>query len=145
MMSNDFESEVSYSPSQNAFLLNSIKELYPEWPEDAVSVSNEIYTEFSGLVPQGKCRATGNDGLPVWADEPDPNPKSLIETADYEKSRLRSIADYKIAPLEDAVDLGMATDDEKSLLTSWKKYRVNLSRIDTSAAPDLTWPEQPSS
>ncbi|MEY5509334.1 tail fiber assembly protein, partial [Salmonella enterica subsp. enterica serovar Corvallis] len=46
----------------------------------------------------------------------------------------------KIAPLQDAVDLGIATDDEKAQLGEWKKYRVLVNRVDTSN-PD--WPEQP--
>ncbi|EEU6178823.1 tail fiber assembly protein, partial [Salmonella enterica] len=46
----------------------------------------------------------------------------------------------KIAPLQDAVDLDIATDDEKAQLDEWKKYRVLVNRVDTSN-PD--WPAQP--
>ncbi|MDI0552840.1 tail fiber assembly protein, partial [Escherichia coli] len=49
-----------------------------------------------------------------------------------------------IAPLQDAVDLEIATEEETSLLEAWKKYRVLLNRIDTSTAPDIEWPEIPS-
>ncbi|RXB07363.1 tail fiber assembly protein, partial [Escherichia coli] len=48
-----------------------------------------------------------------------------------------------IAPLQDAVDLDMATDDETKLLLVWKKYRVLLMRVDTSTAPDIEWPTPP--
>ncbi|EOM6987716.1 tail fiber assembly protein, partial [Escherichia coli] len=48
-----------------------------------------------------------------------------------------------IAPLQDAVDLEMATDDEQALLLAWKKYRVLLNRVDTSTAPDVEWPAVP--
>ncbi|ENY9400323.1 tail fiber assembly protein [Salmonella enterica] len=48
----------------------------------------------------------------------------------------------KIAPLQDAVDLGIATNDEKAQLDEWKKYRVLVNRVDTSN-PD--WPEKPAS
>ncbi|MBZ3682991.1 tail fiber assembly protein, partial [Providencia rettgeri] len=48
-----------------------------------------------------------------------------------------------IAPLQDAVDLGMATDEEKAKLTAWKTYRVLLNRVDTSLAPDIDWPQKP--
>lgn len=53
------------------------------------------------------------------------------------------MASEQIAPLQDAVDLDIATDDEKSQLDEWKKYRVLLNRIDTSNAPDITFPELP--
>ncbi|WP_289996195.1 tail fiber assembly protein [Photorhabdus laumondii] len=49
----------------------------------------------------------------------------------------------QIAPLQDAVDLGMASDEEKSLLADLKKYRVLLSRIDVNLVPDINWPEKP--
>ncbi|ECA4282321.1 tail fiber assembly protein, partial [Salmonella enterica subsp. enterica serovar Stanley] len=48
----------------------------------------------------------------------------------------------KIAPLQDAVDLDIATDDEKAQLDEWKKYRILVNRVDTSN-PD--WPEKPAS
>lgn len=54
-------------------------------------------------------------------------------------------AGQAMAPLQDAVDVGMATDAEAALLTEWKKYRVLLNRVDVSAAPNITWPEAPGS
>lgn len=50
-----------------------------------------------------------------------------------------------MAPLQDAVVVGMATDAETSLLTEWQKYRVLLNRVDVTKAPDITWPEAPGS
>lgn len=52
-------------------------------------------------------------------------------------------ANRTIAPLQDAVDISMATDEETARLAEWKKYRVMLSRIDVSAAPDIDRPEKP--
>ncbi|AFN31189.1 Phage tail fiber assembly protein [Klebsiella michiganensis E718] len=52
-------------------------------------------------------------------------------------------ANEKIAPLNDAVELGIQTNEEVAQLTEWKKYRISLSRIDTSTAPDIAWPEIP--
>lgn len=63
--------------------------------------------------------------------------------AEQKKSELMAIAERAIAPLQDAVDLGMATDAEAALLLEWKKYRVLLNRIDTSIAPDIEWPVAP--
>ncbi|ADD78572.1 Hypothetical Protein PANA_3405 [Pantoea ananatis LMG 20103] len=45
-----------------------------------------------------------------------------------------------IAPLQDAVDLNMATDEEAARLLTWKKYRVALNRVDTTRP---VWPEVP--
>ncbi|TKK23458.1 hypothetical protein EcCFBP13530_04700 [Enterobacter cancerogenus] len=54
-----------------------------------------------------------------------------------------SVATQAMAPLQDAVDLGMATNAEAALLLERKKYRVLLNRIDTSNAPDIEWPASP--
>nr|ELR5228490.1 tail fiber assembly protein [Providencia rettgeri] len=69
--------------------------------------------------------------------------EQLIAEAEQQKQLLLAEANNAIAPLQDAVDLGMATDDEKALLTTWKRYRVLLNRVDTSTAPDVEWPEKP--
>lgn len=66
-----------------------------------------------------------------------------IEIAEEQKQYLLSEAAESIAPLQDAVDLGMATPEEEVLLREWKKYRVMLNRVDTSLAPDITWPQKP--
>lgn len=52
-------------------------------------------------------------------------------------------ANRTIAPLQDAVDISIATDEEITRLAEWKRYRVELSRIDTSKAPDIEWPVMP--
>jgi len=48
-----------------------------------------------------------------------------------------------IAPLQDAIDISIATNEEITRLSEWKRYRVELSRIDVSKAPDISWPEKP--
>ncbi|EJZ1643711.1 tail fiber assembly protein, partial [Escherichia coli] len=53
------------------------------------------------------------------------------------------VASEHIAPLQDAADLKIATEEETSLLEAWKKYRVLLNRVDTSVAPDIEWPAAP--
>ncbi|MEG1787544.1 MAG: tail fiber assembly protein, partial [Citrobacter sp.] len=44
---------------------------------------------------------------------------------------------------QDAVDLGIATEAEASLLLAWKKYRVLINRVDTSQTSDINWPDCP--
>ncbi|MGV7962292.1 tail fiber assembly protein [Photorhabdus tasmaniensis] len=48
-----------------------------------------------------------------------------------------------IQPLQDAIDLDIATDKEIEQLMAWKKYRVLLSRVDTSQPDRIQWPEIP--
>lgn len=52
-------------------------------------------------------------------------------------------ANRTIAPLQDAVDISIATDTEIARLAEWKRYRVALSRIDTNEATGIEWPVRP--
>ena len=64
----------------------------------------------------------------------------LVEQAEAEKSQLRAIADDEIAWRQDAVDAEIATEEETAALAEWKKYRVQLMRVDTA---DPEWPTPP--
>lgn len=63
--------------------------------------------------------------------------------AEEEKARLTEEANDAIRLLERAVRLGMATDEEESLLEEWEKYSILLMRIDPEQAPDIEWPPKP--
>jgi len=58
------------------------------------------------------------------------------------RGALMSYATDQIAPLQDAVDLGIATQAETSSLAKWKTYRVALNRLDLTVDP-VAWPAQP--
>lgn len=67
----------------------------------------------------------------------------LIAQAEETRAQFMSEANQRIIPLQDASDLDIATDEELSQLKAWKTYRVLLSRVDVSTAPDIKWPEKP--
>lgn len=69
----------------------------------------------------------------------------LIAQAEETRTILMGEASQKITPLQDASDLDIATDEEAAKLKAWKKYRVLLSRVDVSKAPDVDWPPKPES
>ncbi|HAY0363671.1 TPA: tail fiber assembly protein, partial [Escherichia coli] len=79
----------------------------------------------------------------AWVDEPPLSPEQKISDAENMKATFRAKADSEISWRQDAVDAGIATDEETSILTEWKKYRVLLMRVDTSTAPDIEWPTPP--
>ncbi|KGA43115.1 hypothetical protein KU75_04475 [Pectobacterium odoriferum] len=66
-----------------------------------------------------------------------------VVNAEIKKESLLRNAGTVIAPLQDAVDLGIVSEEEKNTLNAWKKYRVLIMRLDTSKAPDVEWPEEP--
>lgn len=78
-----------------------------------------------------------------WVETSGPSHESLVDAAATTKAALMAEATVVIAPLQDAVDLDEATDEEIALLKEWKKYRVTLNRIDPETAPDIVWPVKP--
>lgn len=116
---------------KNIIIWNGEGDLFPEYI--AVELSDNI------AVGVGWSYA---DGVFTPPPEPEKTPEELISAANIQKSSLLSAANATIVPLQDAVDLAMATDEEIALLTEWRKYRVLLNRVDTSAAPDIEWPTQ---
>jgi hypothetical protein len=100
--------------------------------------------EIEGKLPEGFSIRRGEwvfDGKKVV-----PRTRSkeeLIAQAQKTKSALLDEAAHVIAPLQDASDVEMATEEELQQLRAWKTYRVLLSRVDISAAPDVKWPMKP--
>lgn len=60
--------------------------------------------------------------------------------AKQQKIKLRQLADSEIEWRLDAFDTGIATEEETRALAAWKKYRVLLMRVDTTAP---VWPTVP--
>jgi hypothetical protein len=82
-------------------------------------------------------------GMPYWANAPEATAAELQDLALSEKQRRMQVAVNTLSVLQDAVDLGIATEAETASLTAWKTYRVLLNRVDTTAAPEISWPEVP--
>ncbi|WP_312773361.1 tail fiber assembly protein [Atlantibacter hermannii] len=72
-----------------------------------------------------------------------PSHAQLVAAAEQEKQYKLTVANNQIAPLQDAVDLDMATEQEEADLLAWKKYRIQVNRVNTDTAPDINWPAKP--
>lgn len=107
-----------------------------------------VTIDYIGAIKDGYVAAAPTSQFDKWDGNKwvaDTEARRVAEVADavQKKSALRMVADDEIAWLQDAVDADIATNDEKSTLANWKKYRVWLMRLDTSKAPDIEWPETP--
>lgn len=99
-----------------------------------------VWVEITGLPEQPDVNYRYSDGLfaaPVTDTE------NAVLIASSRLAAEMDEANRTIAPLQDAVDISISTDEETNLLSEWKRYRVALSRIDTSKAPKIEWPIQP--
>lgn len=78
-----------------------------------------------------------------WVTDKEAQHAAMVQEAITQKAQLMSDATAAIAPLQDAVDTDIATEEEIRLLTAWKTYRALLSRINPEDAPAITWPDVP--
>lgn len=139
-------SDYIYSPSRNLFYDVSLEESYKRndnWPEDSVSIGESMFMTFSATPPAGLIRVCGDDGFPAWGQVPPVPDEELVQIANNQRDQFMSLANEIILPLQDAVDLDIATESEMEKLQHWKRYRVMLNRVDTSLAPEILWPQQP--
>ncbi|WP_387690265.1 tail fiber assembly protein [Photorhabdus sp. RM71S] len=135
---------------------------YNEAHEECVEITAEKHNELLDGQSRGFAIVSDKDGYPIltkqvpsvyhkWDSE-----KWIIsesdkiklrreqqQQAEHKKQQLMLTVSKQIAPLQDAVDLGMSSDEEKSLLAELKKYRVLLNRVDVNSASDINWPEKP--
>lgn len=131
-----------YSATKNAFYQKDdfiFYEAAGSLPDDLIEVDYTMVAEFSQFTNGDLIRVAGKDGFPTWGDRP----PMTSESGTITKNALMNAANAAIDPLQDASDLDMATDEEKSQLTAWKKYRVLLSRVDTSNPAGIEWPQLP--
>lgn len=77
-----------------------------------------------------------------WQHDADAEAAAALAMATSTRNALLATANQNIAVLADAVDLGMATDDEQAAYTAWRRYRVELTRLDLTST-QIIWPEQP--
>lgn len=71
------------------------------------------------------------------------NKDELVSLAEQKKAVLLNKAEQSMAPLRDAIELDIATRSEKDNYLLWKKYRVLLSRLDTTLGENIHWPSTP--
>jgi hypothetical protein len=141
-------SEYIFSAKNNAFYPMDMKEDYVEagsWPDDGKEVSEECFLEFTSVAHADKYRVAGEDGLPAWEAVPASTKEQLIAIADAEKMRLigQANASINIKQWPGKAAIGRLKGDELAQYNLWLDYLDALDAIDTSKAPDITWPTPP--
>lgn len=76
----------------------------------------------------------------AWVTDAESQHTADVAAADLRKKQMITQVSAELSILLDAVNLNMATDEEKSRLTALQAYRVQLNRVDASLAPDIVWP-----
>ena len=114
----------------------------PDLPPDAFEIDPETYLALQQAQMSGK--VIDFDAEPPIARAFVPSPEQARSTAVATRDALLLEATTRIAPLQDAVDLGNETASEVALLMQWKQFRVDVNRVDITQL-DPVWPSRPGS
>lgn len=108
-------------------------------PGSVVRISDDEGQRILDSQINGRIQPDDN-GFPVLVPYHELTQDEQQELAEQKRRALKSVADTEISWRQDAVDAGIATEEETAALTEWKKYRVMLMRVDPEK-PD--WPTPP--
>lgn len=137
-----------YALIQDGVVTNTIlwnKEEQPDFDYGSSSGIEALEIEDGTAVDIGYLYSKGKLSAPPLSDEQKKDiEKNKISTNVSLKDLLILEATQRRDILQDAYDLDEATEEEKSSLPLWKKYRLLLSRIDANTAGEIDWPEKPS-
>lgn len=117
----------------------------------AIEITQQQYEDAVQGMMQGKMVSIEGGFSVEFPPVPEP---PIIEPPTPEETRARVLAERdqklvqattRMAPLQDAVELGESTSAEEAALLSWKRYRVALNRIELQPGfPDrIDWPVAP--
>lgn len=131
-----------FSPTTGCFYPDDIQ--YQETPSDLIEVPQEDFDMAMARRPDETLGVA--DGRVVVVPPAPPTDAQLIGAAKAKRDDLLAIATDAIAPLQDAIDLDIATPAETALLTQWKQYRVDVNRVQNQAQYPrvIDWPAPPS-
>lgn len=78
-----------------------------------------------------------------WVIDEDALKRGQVQDAEQKKTTLLAAAKGAINLWQTELQLGLISDEDKARLIAWMKYIQTLQSIDTSTAPDITWPDEP--
>ena len=114
----------------------------------SIETGGETILQEVGEIPDGFTELKPTSEFDSWDGKKwqfDKNKQHQYEVnqASIKKNQLLSEAASQLSYLQDAVDSQIASEQETQLLVEWKKYRVQVNRIDIELAPNIEWPNQP--
>ncbi|MGL6118500.1 tail fiber assembly protein [Plesiomonas sp.] len=110
---------------------------------NVINVDDDVFDLFLGSPPENKQLGVDDAGLPAWVDKPPLTYDELVQIAEIEKQNLLLNTQQTISLWQTQLQLGIISDENKNKLTEWVKYIEAVQAVDTSAAPNITWPPKP--
>ena len=78
-----------------------------------------------------------------WVTDMEAQHTADVEAAEQQKAALLAEAQTTISLWQTELQLGIISDEDKASLIAWMKYIKTVQAVDTSKAPDITWPDKP--
>jgi len=78
-----------------------------------------------------------------WVTDTKTQHAADVEAAEQQKAALLAEAQTTISLWQTELQLGIISDEDKASLIAWMKYIKAVQVVDTSKAPDITWPDKP--
>ncbi|MCM7155143.1 tail fiber assembly protein [Enterobacter roggenkampii] len=78
-----------------------------------------------------------------WVTDTEAQHTADVEAAEQKKAALLVEAQATISLWQTELQLDIISDEDKASLIAWMSYIKAVQAVDTSAAPDINWPEKP--
>lgn len=79
----------------------------------------------------------------AWVTDTEAQHADEVAAAERQKQALLTEAQQQIAGWQTELQLGIISDEDKASLIIWMNYIKAVQAVDTSKAPDITWPDKP--
>lgn len=78
-----------------------------------------------------------------WVTDTEAQHAEEVAAAEQQKTALLVEAKATISLWQTELQLGVISDEDKASLIAWVNYIKAVQAVDTSTAPDITWPDKP--
>lgn len=92
---------------------------------------------YTTIAPSGSYQKWGGK---KWVADTAAQHAADVEAADQQKAALLAVAQETISFWQTELQLGIISDEDKASLIAWMQYIKAVQAVDTSTAPDITWP-----
>lgn len=130
-----------YSATENCYF----DPTNPSIPPDVVEIEWDVYESLLAGEHAGKVLTHDANGFPILVDKPAPTHAELVAQAERQRDSLVVQANEYMNSRQwpGKAAMGRLSAADKVQYNLWLDYLDALDAVDTSTAPDITWPEKP--
>lgn len=116
---------------------------FEEQPDGTVEITESEFEDLMQKQSTGLLISHDENGDPIAVEPPPPTKEEAVSYAEQQKTALLLEAQATISLWQTELQLGIISDEDKASLIAWMNYIKAVQAVDTSKAPDITWPDKP--